>query len=303
MSRPERGSHRPGDVLRACRGPVVVQGITGRVARRHTRRMRAYGTEVVAGVTPGRDGESVDGVPVFGTVRRAVEATGATVSVAFLPPIAAAEGLMEAAEAGIRLAVSTTEGATPHGMLAALEHAERAGMLVVGPNSPGLLLPERLSLGFLPGDVARAGPVALVSRSGTLSYEVARALADVGLGESAWIGVGGDRFKGTTLVDLLPALEADPGTRALAFVGEIGGADEEEAAHALADSPLACAALIAGRTAPVGTVMGHAGALVGAEGGGYAAKADALLAAGVQVALSPGEMAIHLARRLRSCSR
>ncbi|WP_078856615.1 hypothetical protein [Streptomyces sp. NBRC 109706] len=295
-----RGSHEPGDLLRACRGPVVVQGITGRVARRHTGRMRAYGTPVVAGVTPGRDGENVDGIPVFGTVRRAVEATGASVSVAFLPPVAAAEGLVEAAEAGIRLAVSTTEGAAPHGMLAALAHAERAGMSVIGPNSPGLLIPDRLSLGFLPGTVARAGPVALVSRSGTLSYEVARALSDAGLGESAWIGVGGDRFKGTTLVDLLPCLEADPATRAVAFVGEIGGTDEEAAARALADSPLACAALIAGRTAPVGTVMGHAGALVGAEGGGYRAKAEALLAAGVQVALSPREMAAHLAERLRS---
>jgi succinyl-CoA synthetase alpha subunit len=290
------------DLIALSTGPVVVQGITGGVARRHTRRMLDYGTNVVAGVTPGREGQQVEGVPVFNTVAQAVRETGATVSVAFLPPSVAVDGLLEAAEAGIGLVVCATEGVPVHSLLPALEYAASVGMRVIGPNSPGLLLPGRLSLGFLPGSVARPGEVALVSRSGTLSYEVAHALARVGLGESAWVGVGGDRIVGTGFLDLLPFLETDPATRAVALVGEIGGSEEEDVAHALAGSGLICAALIAGRTAPTGIAMGHAGAFVTSDTGGYAAKAQGLRAANVHVARSPTQLAQHLATRLAEAS-
>lgn len=290
------------DLVAMSSGPVVVQGITGRVARRHTRRMLDYGTAVVAGVTPGRAGQQVENLPVFDTLAQAVAETGARVSVAFLPPLVAADGLLEAAEAGIELVVCTTEGVPVHSLLPALERAASAGMRVVGPNSPGLLLPGRLSLGFLPGSVARPGNVALLSRSGTLSYEVAHALSRVGLGESVWVGVGGDRIVGTTFSDLLPSLDADPATRAVALVGEIGGSEEEDAAQALVGSGLICAALIAGRTAPTGVAMGHAGAFVAAGAGGYAAKAQALEAANIYVARSPMQLAQHLAGRLAEAS-
>lgn len=279
------------DLLSRASGRVLVQGITGTVARRHTQRMIEYGTNIVAGVTPGRGGQKIEGVPVFDTVAQAVAVTGADVSVALLPPPAAADGLHEAAEAGLRLCVCTTEGVPVHALLPALERARLADMLVVGPNSPGMLLPGRVSLGFLPGSVAASGSVALVSRSGTLSYEVAHSLAQAGLGESVWIGVGGDRIKGLTFRDILPSLLADPATSALALVGEIGGQDEEDLAGDLAGTSLACVALIAGRTAPADVPMGHAGAFVGRGAGGYPTKVRVLQEAGIGVARSPDQLA------------
>jgi succinyl-CoA synthetase alpha subunit len=235
---------------------------------------------------------------VFDTVRQAVHETGATVAVAFLPPGAAADGLLEAAEAELHLVVCTTEGVPVHDLMPALERARILGTHVIGPNSPGLLLPGKVSLGFLPGSVAEPGCVALVSRSGTLSYEVAHALAEAGLGESAWIGVGGDRIKGASFSDVLPALVADPATRAVALVGEIGGQEEEDAAGILAGLDVPCTALIAGRTAPSGVAMGHAGAFVGDGLGAYEPKRQALEEAGVHVVDSPGELARDLAGRI-----
>jgi succinyl-CoA synthetase alpha subunit len=292
-------SRRTHDLLALATGPVLVQGITGSVARRHTGRMLEFGTPVVAGVTPGRGGQTVEGLPVFNTAVEAVRATGATVSVAFLPPAVAAAGLMEAAEAGIRLVVCTSEGIPVHRLLPALEYAEAAGMCIVGPNSPGLLLPGRTSLGFLPASVAVAGNVALVSRSGTLSYEVAHALSCAGLGESAWIGIGGDPIKGMTFSDVLPSLLQDPATHAIALVGEIGGQEEEAAAELLRGTDTIRAALIAGRTAPPDVAMGHAGAFVGNGPGGYGDKVGVLEAAGISVARSPDHLAEILAERLR----
>ena len=277
---------------------VIVQGITGQIGRRHTSRMRAYGTNIVAGVTPGRGGSLADGVPVFDTMAEAVEATGARASIAFLPGAVAPDGIIEAAEAGVGLIVLPTEGMLLHDTLRALDIARQRGARVIGPNTGGLLVPGKLSLGFLPSDFARPGPCAVISRSGTLSYETVLALANVGLGVSAWIGVGGDRVKGSTFADLLPDLLADSRTSAVVLLGEIGGTDEEDAATILAGAGVPSVALLAGRTAPAGISMGHAGAIVNGSRGSYASKREALLAAGIAVAQSPSEVAAILRTRL-----
>jgi succinyl-CoA synthetase alpha subunit len=281
-------------VLDAAQRGVVVQGMTGQIGRRHTSRMRAYGTPILAGVTPGRGGTVVDGVPVFNTVTEAVEATGVRASIAFLPAEVAADGIVEAAESGVGLIVCPTEGIRLHDALRALDAAHRHGARVVGPNTGGLLVPDKLSLGFLPSDFARPGPCAVLSRSGTLSYETVLALANVGLGLSAWIGVGGDRVKGSTFADLLPDLLADDRTGAVVLLGEIGGSDEEDAAALLAGARKPVVALLVGRTAPPGISMGHAGAIVDGARGSYESKRDALLAAGVTLAASPAELAAIL---------
>ena len=287
-------------VLDQAQSGVIVQGMTGQIGRRHTSRMQAYGTPIVAGVTPGRGGTVVDGVPVFNTVAEAVEATGARASVAFLPGEVAPDGIVEASEAGVGLVVLPTEGMRLHDTLRALDAARQHGTRVIGPNTGGLLVPGKLSLGFLPSDFARPGPCAVLSRSGTLSYETVLALANAGLGVSVWIGVGGDRVKGSTFTDLLPDLLADDRTGAVVILGEIGGTDEEDAAAILARSPVPAVALLAGRTAPVGVSMGHAGAIVDGTRGSYESKRDALLAAGVAVASSPSEISALLKSRLDS---
>jgi len=277
---------------------VLVQGITGAAGRRHAVNMRAYGTPIVAGVTPGRGDTEIDGIPVFDTVAEAVEATGATATVAFLPPSAAASGLIEAAEAGLRLAVCATEGVPVHDALVALDYARRAGMCVFGPNTAGLMVPGQLSLGFLPTNVAFPGPCAVLSKSGTLSYEVVLELTRVGVGQSAWIVVGGDSVKGSTFADVLPMVLSDPRAQALALVGEIGGTDEEDVAELLAATALPCVALMAGRTAPQGVAMGHAGAMISESRGSYGSKATALQAARVKIATSPATLARALAEAL-----
>jgi succinyl-CoA synthetase alpha subunit len=274
--------------------------MTGQIGRRHTSRMVAYGTPIVAGVTPGRGGTQMDGIPVFNTVAEAVAATGARASVAFLPGEVAADGIVEAAEAGIGLIVCPTEGMRVHDGLRALDAAGRYGARVVGPNTGGLLVPERLALGFLPSDFARPGPVAVLSRSGTLSYETVLALANVGIGVSVWIGVGGDRVKGSTFADLVPDLLRDGRTGAVVLLGEIGGTDEEDAAMLAAGARVPVVALLAGRTAPPGVAMGHAGAIVSGSRGSYASKRDALLAAGVSVARTPSEVAETVRSRPRT---
>ena len=259
-------------LLDQAQNGVIVQGMTGQIGRRHTSRMQAYGTPIAAGVTPGRGGTVVDGVPVFNTVAEAVEATGARTSIAFLPGELAPDGIVEAAEAGVGLIVLPTEGMRLHDTLKALDVAQQYGTRVVGPNTGGLLVPGKLSLGFLPSDFARPGPCAVLSRSGTLSYETVLALANVGIGVSVWIGVGGDRVKGSTFADLLPDLLADSRTGAVVILGEIGGTDEEDAAT-IPGRPRPAVALLAGRTAPVGVAMGHAGAIVSGTRGSYESNA------------------------------
>ncbi|WP_033289043.1 succinate--CoA ligase subunit alpha [Amycolatopsis jejuensis] len=266
---------------------VVIQGATGRVGRRHLARMRAYGTTVVGGVSPGHGGSEVDGVPIFDSVATAVERTGATTSVAFLPPDTARDGLIEAADAGISLCVSVTEGVPRQDLLEVLEAARSTGMRLVGPNSPGLLSQGRYLLGFLPVSSVTPGPCAVVSRSGTLSYEVVHALGQHGLGVSTWIGIGGDRVKGTSFTELLPMVRLDARNKVIVLVGEIGGTDEEDFAAALAEAPAPVVALLAGRSAPEGVALGHAGAIVEAGAGGFAGKKACLEKAGVTVVDRP----------------
>ena len=277
---------------------VIVQGVTGATGRRQVRQMVDYGTRIVAGVTPGRGGEEVDGVPVFDTVAAAVRATGARASIAFLPPQAAAEGVLEAAEAGIQLLVCTTEGVPLHDEVKAVQHAHRHGMRLVGPNTSGLMVPGAYKLGFMPTDTVASGHCAVLSRSGTLSYEVVHALSDAGIGLSLWVGLGGDRVKGTTFVEILPAVLEDASTRAVVLIGEIGGTEEEQAAELLRGSLVPVIAIIAGRSAPEGVSMGHAGAMISGGLGTYNSKREALEASGIPVALSPAEVAAWVATRL-----
>lgn len=269
---------------------VLVQGITGAVGRRQLEQLRAWGTPIVAGVTPGRGGESVDGVPVYDTVAQAREATGARASIAFLPPAAVREGIIEAAAAGIRLLVCATEGVPVHDEVAALNYARTRGMRVIGPNTSGILIPNVVKMGFMPSDAVRLGRVAVVSRSGTLSYEVVHVLNRAGVGLSAWIGLGGDRVKGTTFAEIIPDLARDGRTEGLVMIGEIGGTDEESAAAVIADIGLPAVAIIAGRNAPAGVALGHAGAMITADRGSFGSKRSALEAAGVLVARTPRDI-------------
>lgn len=279
-------------------GRVLVQGATGRVARRHISFMREYGTNVVAGVSPGRGGGTLDGLPIFDTVERAVAATAATSTVAFLPPAATADGLIEAAEAGLGLAVSVTEGVPLHDMVQVAAAADRARMRVVGPNGPGMLCADRFLLGFLPATIVSPGPCAVISRSGTLSYEAVFALAHAGFGVSLWIGVGGDRVKGSTFAELIPATFEDPRTEVVVLVGEIGGTDEQDAAEVIERFGTRAVALLAGAFAPQGVSLGHAGAIVDGPGGTYTAKRARLEAAGVEVVDDPMELGPAVRRAL-----
>ena len=279
-------------------GGVIIQGLTGRVGRVHARRMLDYGTPLVAGVVPGRSGSTVEGIPVFDTVYEARAETGSRCTVAFLPPTAAADGLVEAAEAGVRLAVCVTEGVETHDALAALGEADVRGMRVIGPNSPGVLIPGELSLGFLPAHVARRGRCAVLARSGTLSYEVVWSLTQAGFGQSMWIVIGGDRLKGTSFSDLVPVVLADAETDALVLVGEVGGSDEEDAAALLRSTSFPTIAIIAGRHAPSGRKMGHAGAIIAGGTGTYAGKAAALVDAGAAVVDLPSAVPVALRRLL-----
>jgi succinyl-CoA synthetase alpha subunit len=266
--------------------PTLVQGITGRMGRSHTRLMRAYGTNIVAGTSsspePPRD---VDGVPVFGDCRQAVAATGARVSVAMVPPLSVLGAIEEGIEAGIRLIVTIAEGVPVHDALRARRLARAAGATWIGASTPGLCIPEQAKLGFLPDVALRPGPLGVMSKSGTLSYEICYRLVQHGIGQSVWIGVGGDQVKGTRFADLLPFFASHPDTEALLVVGEIGGTEEEELGRALQASgyPKPVFALIAGSTAREGVTMGHAGALVHGASGSVASKRAALEQAGARV--------------------
>jgi succinyl-CoA synthetase alpha subunit len=278
---------------------VIVQGITGREGLFHTARMAAYGTRLVGGVTPGKGGETVEGgLPVFDTVKGAVEATGATHTILFVPPAFAADALYEAYDAGIGLAVCITEGIPAHDMLKVV--ATTRGMQIIGPNCPGLVSPGRALMGIMPGHVFAPGRVGMISRSGTLTYEIVDLLTKAGLGQSTCIGVGGDPIIGTTFVDCLRAFASDPETDAIVLCGEIGGSDEEDAAafikaH-LPDKPVV--AFIGGRSAPKGRRLGHAGAIISGNFGTPESKLAAFAAAGVPVADRPSEIPALLRERL-----
>jgi succinyl-CoA synthetase alpha subunit len=262
---------------------VLVQGMTGRAGRMHTRLMRAYGTAIVAGVSP--RAEPVDGIPVFTNCRDAVAATGATASVAFVGADALLGAIRDALGAGISLIVTPTEGMPVHDALAAQAAVRAAGARWIGASTPGMAVPGEAKLGFLPEVALAPGPVGVMSKSGTLSYEVGYRLVQRGLGQSVWVGVGGDPVKGTRYADLLPFFAADPRTRALVIIGEIGGSEEEELAAALTAQRFAkpVYALIAGKSAREGVTMGHAGAMVHGSAGSWASKQAALAAAGARV--------------------
>jgi succinyl-CoA synthetase alpha subunit len=267
---------------------VVVQGITGRDGGFHARQMKDYGTRIVAGVTPGKGGQEVDGTPVYDTMSEAIEATGATASVIYVPPLGAADAILEAVSAGITLVVCITEGIPVLDMVRVLPEVKAHGARLIGPNCPGLITPGEAKIGILPGNIVAQGPVGLVSRSGTLTYEVVYQLTQAGIGQTTCIGIGGDPLIGTRFIDALELFEEDPATEAVVLMGEIGGTDEEEAARFIADhmsKPVV--GFIAGLTAPPGRRMGHAGAIVSGGAGTAADKVKALEKANVRVAETP----------------
>ena len=282
---------------------LLVQGITGREGEFHARQCQAYGTNVVAGVTPGKGGLRAldDSVPVYDTVAEAVRQTGANTSLIFVPAAGAPDAVMEAATAGIATIFCITEGIPALDMIPAVDLVRRQGARLIGPNCPGATSPGRAKVGIIPGSIHREGRVGVVSRSGTLTYEAVQAMTDAGLGQSTCIGIGGDPIIGTTFLDALQLFEQDPETEAIVLIGEIGGAAEETAAawaaEHLRDVPKA--AFIAGRTAPEGKRMGHAGAIISGGKGTAAAKFAALEKAGVTTVKSPADLGKAIAARLK----
>ncbi|MFN8234069.1 MAG: succinate--CoA ligase subunit alpha [Actinomycetota bacterium] len=270
---------------------LVVQGITGREGTFHTLRNRAYGTQVVAGVTPGKSGEDVEGIPVFDTVADAVRETGANTSMVFVPPRFAAEAVLEAADAEIEVVVCITEGIPVRDMAVVHAYLRGTTTTLVGPNCPGLISPGTANVGIIPGEICAPGRIGLVSRSGTLVYQIVHELTQLGLGQSTCVGMGGDPVHGIGFIECLAAFQDDPGTDLVVMVGEIGGDDEERAAAYIAEhvaKPVV--GYIAGFEAPPGKRMGHAGAIVTGSVGTAAAKAQALEAAGVDVGRTPTQV-------------
>jgi succinyl-CoA synthetase alpha subunit len=271
---------------------LLVQGITGTEGLFHTRQMVAYGTNVVAGVTPGKGGEWVDEkIPVFDSVKIAAEATGANTSIIFVPARFAADAIFEAADAGIPFIVCITEGVPVADMMRVRNYIDQKGVRLLGPNCPGLLTPGEAKVGIIPGDIAIPGNIGIVSRSGTLTYEVLYALKQVGMGSSTCVGIGGDPVNGTNHIDVLQMFEDDPRTDKVVMIGEIGGTDEEKAAEFIATKMTKpVVGFIAGQTAPPGKRMGHAGAIIEGGAGTAADKIRALQEAGVKVARHPEEI-------------
>ena len=268
---------------------LIVQGITGRDGSFHSKQMMEYGTKVVAGVTPGKGGQLFEGtVPIFDTVYDAVQATGANTSVIYVPPMFAADAMMEAAAAGVKLIVCITEGVPVLDMTKVYPYVKEHGARLLGPNCPGLITPGQSKVGIIPGRICLPGNVGVVSRSGTLTYEIVNQLTKAGIGQSSCVGIGGDPINGTNFIDCLAAFEADPQTHAVAMMGEIGGTDEQEAATFIKEhmtKPVV--GFIAGQTAPPGRRMGHAGAIISGSAGTAAEKIDAFKAAGMGVAQRP----------------
>ncbi|MCC6445419.1 MAG: succinate--CoA ligase subunit alpha [Armatimonadetes bacterium] len=263
---------------------LLVQGITGREGEFHTRQMIEYGTRVVAGVTPGKGGTSIMEVPIFDTVQDAVRATGANASAIFVPPRFAPDAVLEAVDARLDVVVCITEGIPIQDMVRAMVFVENSPVRLIGPNCPGVITPGECKIGIMPGNIFTKGPVGVISRSGTLTYEIVYELTQAGLGQSTCIGIGGDPTPGTTFIHALPLFEADPETEAVVLIGEIGGSDEEIAADYIRQMAKPVVGFISGRTAPPGKRMGHAGAIVSGRTGTAQAKVEALAAAGVPVA-------------------
>lgn len=280
---------------------LLVQGITGRDGKFHTGKMREYGTNVVAGVSPGKEGLILDGVPVFNSVASAVEATGANTSIIFVPAAFAADAILEASEAGIELVIAISEGLPIQDMIRITPILKQNGTLLIGPNCPGLITPGESLVGILPANIFKKGNIGFISRSGTLTYEVVNLLTENDFGQTTCVGIGGDPVAGLYFIDLLERFENDPETIAVVVIGEIGGDAEEQAAQFIADKMTKpVVAFIAGQTAPPGKRMGHAGAIISSGSGTAAEKIAAFNKAGVPVAKEPNEIPELLRQKLQN---
>ena len=277
---------------------VIVQGITGKQGAFHTEKMLEYGTAIVGGVTPGKAGQTLLGVPVFNTVYDAVKETGANASVIYVPPKFAADSIMEAIDAGIGIIVCITEGIPVLDMARVKHYLEETKSRLIGPNCPGIITPGECKIGIMPGYIHRPGHVGVISRSGTLTYEAVKQLSDRGIGQSTVVGIGGDPIKGTGFLDCLKAFESDPDTCAVVMNGEIGGSGEEEAAQYIKSMTKPVAAFIGGQSAPAGKRMGHAGAIIAGGKGTAFGKIAALREAGAEVAMTPDMIGASLVKAL-----
>jgi len=278
---------------------VLVQGITGSVGAFHTKQMLEYGTKIVGGVTPGKAGSKVEGVPVFNTVADAVKATGANATVIYVPPAFAADAICEAVDAGVDVTVCITEGLPILDMVRVKRYMEGKKTRLIGPNCPGIITPGECKIGIMPGYIHRPGTIGIVSRSGTLTYEAVHQVTQLGLGQTTCVGIGGDPVNGTNFIDVLSAFQNDPQTEAVIMIGEIGGTAEEEAAafvKAKMNKPVI--GFVAGQTAPKGKRMGHAGAIISGGKGTAAEKIEAFKAAGISVSEAPSDLGITLVKRL-----
>ena len=278
---------------------VVTQGITGATGQLHTRACREYGTQMVAGVTPGRGGTDFEGIPIFDTVEQAVTATGANASVIYVPPAFAADAIMEAVDAGVPLVICITEGIPVLDMVRVKRYLDGKTTRLIGPNCPGVITPGECKIGIMPGYIHKPGTIGVVSRSGTLTYEAVHQLTLLGIGQSTCVGIGGDPINGTGFVDMLRMFQDDSNTQGVVLIGEIGGSAEEEAAAFIrAHMTKPVAAFIAGQTAPKGKRMGHAGAIIAGGKGTAAEKIQAFKDAGVHIIPSPAEMGVTMAKAL-----
>ena len=279
---------------------VICQGITGRAGAFHTRGCLDYGTNVVAGVTPGKGGQEAEGIPVFDTMAEAVQKTDGNATMIFVPAAFTADAILEAVDAGIETIVAITEGVPVLDMIRVYEVVKKSSSVLIGPNCPGIITPDECKMGIMPGYIHKAGSVGLMSRSGTLTYEAVWQLSNLGLGQSTCVGLGGDPIVGTSFIDLLKLFEDDPGTEAILMMGEIGGtAEEEAAAYVKEHVTKPVAAFIAGRTAPPGKRMGHAGAIISGGKGTATEKIAALQDAGIEVAESPADMGTAMQRAIQ----